>query len=61
MKFLQSHVIVPGGRLRETGNKKIYQISGLKGGCGRLKYLRNGHLRGSFGTVFDWETKRLFI
>ena len=27
MGFLQSYVIMPGGRLRETENKRICQIS----------------------------------
>ena len=30
--FLQSYVITPGGRLPETENKRIYQISGPKSG-----------------------------
>ena len=45
--LLQSYVIMPGGRLPETENKKIY-ISGPKSGRGRLRNLRSGRLRESF-------------
>ena len=47
---------MPGGRLPETESKRICQISGLKSGRGRLRNLRT-----VFETVFDWETKRLFV
>ena len=30
MVFLQSYMIMPGGRLLETENERICQISGLK-------------------------------
>ena len=42
--FLQSYVIMPGGRLRETQNKRIYQISGPKSGCGRFGNVGSGRL-----------------
>ena len=43
MVFLQSCVIMPGGRLPETENKGMYQNnSGPKSGCGRF---------GNLGTV----------
>lgn len=51
---------MPGGRLPEKGKKTLCQISGLKSGCSRLKYLRSGRLQESFWTVFHWGTKRLF-
>ena len=40
--FLQSYVIMPGGRLPETENKRIYQISGPRSGCGRFGNLGSG-------------------
>ena len=40
MVFEQSSVKMPGGRLRETENRGICQISGLKSGRGRLRNLR---------------------
>ena len=46
--LLQSYVIMPGGRLPETENKRICQISGPKSGRGRLRNLRSGRLRESF-------------
>ena len=46
--FLQSYVIMPGGRLPETENKRIYQISGPKSGRGRFGNLGSGRLRESF-------------
>ena len=48
MVFLQSYVIMPGGCLPETQNKRIYQISGPKSGCSRLGNLGSGRLRESF-------------
>ena len=60
MVFLQSYVIMPGGCLPETQNKRIYQISGPKSGCGRLGNLGSGRLRESFWNSADWETKGLF-
>ena len=45
--LLQSYVIMPGGRLRETENKRICQISGPKSGHSRLRSLRSGRLRES--------------
>ena len=59
--FLQSYLIMPAGRLPETESKRIYQISSPKSGRGRLRNLGSGRLRESFETVFDWETKRLFV
>ena len=46
--WLQSYVIMPGGRLPEIENKRICQISGPKSGRGRLRNLRSGSLRESF-------------
>ena len=46
--LLQSFVIMPGGRLRETENKRICQISSPKSGRGRLRKVRSGRLRESF-------------
>ena len=40
--LLQSYVIMPGGRLPETENKRICQISGPKSGRGRSRNLRSG-------------------
>ena len=45
--FLQSYVIMPGGRLPETENKRIHQISGPKSGRGRLRKLGSGRLQES--------------
>ena len=39
---------MPGGRLPETENERIYQISGPKSGRGRLRNLGSGRLRESF-------------
>ena len=39
---------MPGGRLPEAKNKRIYQISGPKSGRGRLRNLGSGRLRESF-------------
>ena len=46
--LLQSYVIMPGGRLPETENKRICQISGPKSGHGRLRNLCSGRLQESF-------------
>ena len=46
--FLQSYVIMPDGRLPETENKRIYQISGPKSGRGRFGNLGGGRLRETF-------------
>ena len=40
--LLQSFVIMPGGRLPETENKRICQISGPKSGRACLRNLRSG-------------------
>ena len=37
--------VMPGGRLPETENKRICQISGPKSGRGRLRNLRSGRSR----------------
>ena len=50
-----------GGRLLETENKRVYQISCLKSGRGRLRILSSGRLWESFETVFDWEKKKTVI
>ena len=39
---------MPGGRLPETENKRMYQISGPKSGRGRLGNLGSGRLQESF-------------
>ena len=46
--FLQSYVITLGGRLLETGNKRIGRISGVKSGRGRLRNLPSGRLGENF-------------
>ena len=47
--FLQSYVIMPVSRSRQTENKGICQISGLKSGRGIcLRNLSSGRLRESF-------------
>ena len=48
MVLLQSYVIMLGGRLPETENKRICQISGPKCGRCRLRNLRSGRLQESF-------------
>ena len=48
MFFFQSHVIMPGGRLRETENKRISRICDLKTGRGRLRNSSSGRLREIF-------------
>ena len=57
--FLQSYVIMPGGRLPETENKRICQISGPKSGRGRLRNLRSGRLRESFWNSVWLRNKRI--
>ena len=57
--FLQSYLIMPGGRLPETKNKRIYQISGRKTGHGRLGNLGSGHLRESFWNSVWLRNKRI--
>ena len=42
-------MIMLGGRLPETENKRICQISGLKSGRGRFRNLSGGRLRESSG------------
>ena len=51
---------MPGGRLPETENKRIYQISGSKSGGGRFGNLRSGRLRASFWNSF-WVTNKKII
>ena len=46
--FLQSYVIMPAGRLPETENKRIYQISGPKSGRDRFGNSGSDRLRESF-------------
>ena len=57
--FLQSYVIMPGGRLPETENKRIYQISGPKSGRGRFGNLGSGRLRESFWNSVWLRNKRI--
>ena len=38
MAYSQSYVKMPDGRLNETENKRVTQISGLKSGRGREKF-----------------------
>ena len=45
--LLQSYVIMPGGCLPETENKRMCQISGPKSGHSRLRNLHSGRLRES--------------
>ena len=49
-----------GGRLQETENKRICQISVLKSGHGRWEILGFAAYEKVFETVFEWETKLLF-
>ena len=37
MVFLQSYMTMPGGRLWETENNRICQISGLRSGCDLMR------------------------
>ena len=48
MIFQRSYVIMSGGRLLETENKRKYQLSCLKSGRGRSRNLSSGRLRDSF-------------
>ena len=48
MILLQSYVIMPGGNLPETENKRMCQISGPKSGRSRLRNLCSGSLGESF-------------
>ena len=50
---------MPGGRLPETENKRIYQISGPKSGRGRFGKLGSGRLRESFGNSVGLRNKRI--
>ena len=45
MIYKWSYVIMLGGRLPETENKRICVISGLKSGRGLLRNLSGGHLQ----------------
>ena len=45
MVLLQSFVIMSGGRLPETENKRMCQISGPKRSRSRLRNLLSGRLR----------------
>ena len=47
MIYKQSYVIMLGGHLPETENKRICVISGLKGGRGQLRNLSGGRSRES--------------
>ena len=53
-------MIMLGGGLPETENKRICQISGLKSGRGRFRNLSGGRLRESSGNKYLTETQRLF-
>ena len=46
-------MIILGGRLPETENKRICQISGLKGGRGLFRNLSGGRLRESSGNSIE--------
>ena len=61
MVYSQSYVKTPDGRLSETENKRVIQISGLKSGRGRLRSLRVIAYERYFKTVFNWEKKRVII
>ena len=50
---------MPGGRLPETENKRIYQISDPKSGGGRFGNLRSGRLRASFWNSFWLRNKKI--
>ena len=50
---------MPGGRLPETENKWIYQISGPTSGGGRFGNLRSGRLRESFWNSVWLRNKRI--
>ena len=57
--FLQSYVIMPGGRLPETENKRIYQISGPKSGRDRFGNSGRDRLRESFWNSVWLRNKRI--
>ena len=57
--LLQPHVIMPGGRLPETENKRICQIFGPKSGHSRLRNLHSGRLRESFWNGVWLRNKRI--
>ena len=50
---------MPGGRLPETENKRIYQLSGPKSGRGRFGKLGSGRLRESLGNSVGLRNKRI--
>ena len=50
-----------GGPLPETENKRICQISGIKSGRGPLEIWVVVAYERALETVFNWETKRLFM
>ena len=57
LTIIRDHM--PGGRLPETENKWIYQISGPTSGGGRFGSLRSGRLRESFGNSVWLRNKRI--
>ena len=59
MIFLQSYVITLGGRLLETGNKRIGRISGVKSGRGRLRNLPSGRLGENFWKSISLTNKKV--
>ena len=56
--LLQSYVIMSGGRLQETENKRICQISGPKVVAVVEEIYVVVSYERVFKTVFDWETKQ---
>ena len=50
-------MIMLGGRLPETENKRICQISGLKSGRGRFRNMSGGRLRESSGNSISLRDK----
>ena len=50
-------MIMLGGRLPETENKRICQISGLKSGCGPLRNLSVVAYERALETVFELKNK----
>ena len=46
MVFLQSYMTMPGGRLWETENNRICQISGLRSGCDLMRNFKKWSLTG---------------
>ena len=57
--FLQSYVIMAGGCLPETENKRLYQISGPKSGCCCFGDLGSSRLRESFWNSVWLRNKRI--